>query len=576
MTTRRVSIDLSLRNNFQSLPYLGAHLDPAVDTRPQPILPKVVWALNVLATEQGVRAASFAVESLAPITVPVNLNTALFRQVEVVDSIGNTSYMLMDDTQGTPSGTRVYYLLTADKLWTRFVSDYVPNPLYFPVKHTMFQTRTIVLWTDGDTLDPAWSAVGVTAAKSFLDFNLATKTVTFYPIINSSQFDGVWCGVASWGNYMLVYSLDRVWYSSPLDFTDFTPAEGLGGSLRISEALGPIQMIVPNSRGFLIYCRKNIVSAEYSGDPVAPFILTEVPNSAGLILFEGEPLVTRNEQANYQVALTSEGLMFVSPGNCEPAPPNLQELVNQEFVEVKPVGTAKVARHFYPDSELTQYRYNKLKRLDLFGTRLFLMFGDLAPLAGNENYNRLLVYDLQTQETTWVEGDIISVVPNLNIQKGITVGRDFQNKIPTIVDSYLLTKRAVLAGQAVYKNIILDFANGTSSNTLPSAPFNFRKAELMVSELALKRGMLTELYTVKPRGRVSLADADYPADLNTLAEVLVFSELDDYTTPQVFTWVPEARAFVGFAVGARLRVIFQGNYFDLYELEFEIASGGEA
>lgn len=575
MTTRKVSIDLSLRDNFQSLPFLGSHLDPAVDTRRQPILPKVVWALNVLASEQGVRAASFAQESLIPITVPVNLNTPLFRQVEVIDSAGNISYMLMDDTLG-PSGTRIYYLLTSDKLWTRFVSDSVPTALYFPVKHTMFQTRTFVLWTGGDSIDPAWTTTGFTPFNSFLEFNLVDKSVVFHPITGWEQWNTTWIGVASWGNYMLVYTLDRVFYSSPLDFKDFTPAEGLGGSLRISEALGPIQMIVPNSRGFMIYCRKNIVHAEYSGDPVAPFILTEVPNSAGLILFEGEPLVTRNEQANYQVALTSEGLMFVSSNNCEPAPPGLQNVVNQEFVEHKEVDGAKITRHFYPDSELTQYRYNKLKRLELFGTRLFLMFGDLAPIAGNENYNRLLVYDLQTQETVWVEGDIISVVPNLNIQKNITTGRDFQNKIPTIVDSYLLTKRVVLAGQAVYKNIILDFANGTSTNTLPAVPYNFRKAELMFSELSLKRGMLTELYAVKPRGRISTADEDLETDAATRAELLVFSELDDYTTPQVFTWVEESKSFVGFAVGARLRVIFRGNYFDLHELEFAVASGGEA
>ena len=88
--------------------------------------------------------------------------------------------------------------------------------------------------------------------------------------------------------------------------------------------------------------------------------------------------------------------------------------------------------------------------------------------------------------------------------------------------------------------------------------------------------MLTELYAVRPRGRISLADQDDPADVTTLAEVLVFSELDDYTTPQVFSWVQKAGAYVGFAVGARLRVIFQGNYFDLHELEFEIANGGEA
>lgn len=571
MTTRQVSIDLSLRNNFQSLPYLKSHLDPAVDTKPQPILPKVVWALNVLATENGVRSPSWAVETVAPISVPVNLNTPIFRQVEVIDTSGNISYMLMDDTLG-PGSTRIYYLLTSDKQWTRFVSDSVPSAIYFPVKHTLFQTRTLVLWTGGDSIDPAWTTVNYTIFNSFIEFNLITKTATFYPIVGWEQWATNWIGVASWGNYMIVYTLDRVFYSSPLDFKDFTPASGLGGSLKISEAQGPIQFIVPHSNGFLIYCRKNIVNAEYSGDPVAPFILTEVLDSAGIILFEGEPLVTRNEQSGFQVALTSEGLLFIAQGRATPAPQELQNLVNLEYTEVRNQG--KIGRRFYPDSFDTQYRYNKLKRIDLFGTKLFMSFGNLAPESGAENYNRLCVYDIESQDTLWVEGDIVSVVPNLNLLKSITSGRDFQNKVSPIVESYLLTKRAVVAGQATYKNIILDLANGTSSTTFPTGSFAFNPSEFMISDLSLRRGYLTELYSVKASGRVSMAEDSEVADPTTLLTVEVYTELDNYTTPQVFMWESVSQRWVGFAVGGKLRVLFKGNYFLLHEVVFELGLGG--
>jgi hypothetical protein len=510
---------------------------------------------------------------VAPINVPANLNTPLFRQVEVIDVEGNISYMLLDDTLG-PSGSRIYYLLTANKQWTRFVSDVLTTALYFPVKHTMFQTRTLVLWTAGDSLGSAWSATGLTTDYAFLEFNLVTNSVVAHNITGYLQWGTAWIGVASWGNYMLVYTLERVYYSSPLNFKDFTPADGLGGSLKISEAQGPIQMIVPHSNGFLIYCRRNIVNAEYSGDPVAPFILTEVRDSAGLILFEGEPLVTRNEQSAFQVALTSEGLMFVSPNGAQPAPPQLQNLVNLEYVEEREVGSGKITRHFYPDSDNTQYRYNKLKRLELFGTKLFMLMGDLAPEAGNETYNRMCVFDIQTEETLWIEGDIVSVVPNLNLLKSITNTRDFQNKIPHIVESYLLTKRAVLAGQATYKNIILDLANGTSSTTFPVGAYAFRPCEIMFSNLSLKRGYLTELYAVTPVGRVSLAEYDEPADPTTLLSVEVYSELDGFTTPQVFVWEPTTLKWVGFAVGAKLRVLLRGNYFVLNEVSFEVQLGG--
>lgn len=573
MTTRRVSIDLSLRNNFQSLPYLKAHLDPAVETKPQPILPKVVWALNVLTTENGVRSPSWAVEAIAPIAIPANLNTPLFRQVEVIDSNGNLSYMLLDDTLG-PSGARVYYLLTSNKQWTKFVSDTLTTALYFPVKHTLFQTRTFVLWTSGDTLDPAWTPTGLTTDYAFLEFDLSANTVIAHNITGYLQWGTAWIGVASWGNYMLVYTLDRVYYSSPLDFKDFTPAEGLGGSLQIAEAQGPIQMIVPYSGGFLIYCRRNIVRAEYSGDPVAPFILTEVPNSAGLILFEGEPLVTRNEQSAFQVALTSEGLLFVTPGQAQPAPPQLQSLIGLEYVEHREEDSGVITRHFYPDSANTQYKYNKLKRLELFGTKLFLLFGDLAPSSGNEKYNRMCMYDIASEDVMWVEGDIVSVVPNLNLLKDITAGRDFQNKVSHIVSSYIITKRVVLAGQATYKNIILDLANGTSSTTLPTGSYAFRKSEIVFSNLALKRQYLTELYSITPYGRVSDAEYDAPVDPLTLMTVEVYSELDNYVTPQVLTWEPLSGRWVGFAVGAKLRVVMSGNFFALHEVEFELGLGG--
>lgn len=571
MTTRQVALDLSLRNNFQAIPFLSSNLDPAVDTKPQPILPKVVWALNVVATEQGVRSPNWAQETIVPINFPTNLSTPLFRQVEVLDIHGNISYMLLDDTPG-PTGERIYYLLDASKQWARFVSDTYNQELYFPVKHTMFQTRTIVLWTAGDSLGAGWTPVNYTLERAFIEFDLVNKTAIFHPLINP-VWGSNWIGVSSWGNYMVVYTLDRVYYSSPLNFRDFTPAEGLGGSFKISEALGPIQIVVPCSQGLMIYCRKNIVFAQYSGDPIAPFILTEVAGSGGLMLFKGEPLVTRNEQSPFQVAMTSEGLMFVSPQQCSLAPPDLQALVSMEYVEVLEPNSAKIRRHFYAESDNTIYRYTKVKRLELFGSKLFILLGELAPSAGAENFNRLMCYDLQTEKVTWVEGDIVSVVPNLNLTKQISADRAFQNKINTIVNSYVLTKRVVLAGQPVYRNIILDFVNGTSTANTPQGIYKFRQAEIMFSDLNLRRGQQTELYAVKFVGRISAADVDYPEDLATLLKVEVYSELDNYAQATQFVWEPASKEFVGYAVGAKLRVIVRGDFFDLQEVIFDLAAG---
>jgi hypothetical protein len=201
--------------------------------------------------------------------------------------------------------------------------------------------------------------------------------------------------------------------------------------------------------------------------------------------------------------------------------------------------------------------------------------GTQAPGLGQEDYNRLFVYDIQTAEVTWIEGDIISVVPNLNLSMDMTAGRDFQNKLSNVMESYLLTKRAVLVGQPTYKNIILDFMNGTSTTAVPSAPFTFRKPEVMFSNISLRRGRYTEVWGVKLVGRFSDAEQDNEPDLATLATVVLYSETDDYATPYTFVYEPASGKYVGYAVGKELRAIVQGQYLDLQEVVFDLALGGE-
>lgn len=574
MATRRLSIDLSLRENFQALPYAASKVDPSVELKPQPIVPKVLWAMNVLATDNGVRAASFALEPVSPIPTPANLNSALYKQVEVIDSAGNMSYMLLDDTPG-PTGERIYYLLTADKQWTRFVSDVYVSDIYFPVKYTMFQTRTIVLWTFGDVIDPAWTVVNPTTNRAFIEFNLVNKTATFHELLGGDQFGPSWIGVASWGNYMLTYTLERIYWSNPLNFADFVPTEGGAGSARISEAQGPILLVVPCSAGLIIYCRRNIVMATYSGDPLNPWIFSEVPGSSGIIIYEGEPLVTRDEQSPFQVAMTGAGLQFVSPGGAEAAPEPLTRALALEYTEVKPVGSAKISRFYYPSSDSNQYRYNKIKRIDLFGNKLFFLIGQLAPAAGQENTNRLLMFNLQTGETAWIEGDIRSVVPTLDLNLEMTPGRDQHKKLAPITDSYILTKRVIVAGQPSNRNIILDFVNTTTDLTVATGAFVFRDPEIMFSNLQIRRGSRTILYAVRLQGVFSNSFEEEEVDLNSVVKVAVYTEDTNHQTPTIFTYDPGSKSFVGEANGAELRVIISGKNFKLFEVEFEVALGGD-
>jgi hypothetical protein len=282
--------------------------------------------------------------------------------------------------------------------------------------------------------------------------------------------------------------------------------------------------------------------------------------------------VSREEQSPYQVALTGQGLIFVTNQGVEPAPVEMNNILALEYTEYRDEGNIK--RHTYNGSLASQYKYNKVKRLDVFGLMLFVLIGEKATSEGNENLNRLLCYDMQTGNVAWIEGDIRSVTPTLNLTQAITPGRDQHLKLSPVVGSYLITKRVNIVGQPTNKNIILDFSNATSTISVPTGSFEFEDPELLIGSLQIRRGYYTNLYSVRLSGIISSAFEGEDVDIATVAKVTVYDEYTKHVEPNEFVFCPEDNTYRGYATGADLRVLVKGKYLKITDAEFEIAIGG--
>lgn len=571
-----LNIDLTPINNFQGLPREKNQMQPGATTFKQPVLPEVIWAMNTVPSERGIQSANFVWQPLAQIPQLSNVNSNLYRIVPIVDVQRNLSYALLDDSL-TTGQRRDFYLLNSDKQWQFFVGDNIGAPTFFHLKHTLFQNRTLFIWTLDDVLGAGWTRAGnLTSENCLVEVDLTTRVATFYEIKGIPAGGSGRHGLLSWGNYVIFFNAFQIWWSNPLDFSDFTPSVGGGGSAQIADAKGAIITACRTPRGFLLYCQDNIVSAEFSGDTANPWIFSEVPGGSGVIIRSGLPLITYSENSEFQIALTKSGLLLVSHQGCQPMPEQLNKLLMKEFTEHKEPGSSRINRHFYPESSSAAYKFRKVKRMELYGDWFFAMIGSVAPTSGNEKYNRLLGWNMQTQETMWIDGDIINITPALDLT-GVISGSAAQHlKVGYVPNSYILTKRVdrAISTQDFFQNVMLDLSNATSLSNVTDPLFAFRDPEFMVSRIQATQNRRTRLHRVRFYGRIGLGHEEDEPLPGTRIRVFVYCKERGTESPVEFIYEPGTRSFVGDLEGSDLKVEVRGQFFDLYEATFEVSMGG--
>lgn len=153
------------------------------------------------------------------------------------------------------------------------------------------------------------------------DFEANTFNQVFPAGIDYSEI----IGVAAGGNYLILFSDNRIYWSSATDPLDFVPSTVTGaGSSNLVAVKGQITAVLPIADGFIVYTTTNAVGSQYSGVPTNPWIFREIPGSSGVGIHEH---VSYESNEAIHIAWTAAGFQRVTFRAAEPLWPELSDTI---------------------------------------------------------------------------------------------------------------------------------------------------------------------------------------------------------------------------------------------------------
>ncbi len=268
----------------------------------EPVPPKFSWISNVLPTEDGIsttREVALFLAATVPGTVTFDPATKFKLQL-----------IWRDD------GSSTYYLYTDGK-------------------HLTFQAAPEAKWEIISTSASAesYAYTAYLQGKSYC-FQEDKGVYTFgadFQSINVETINGLSLasieGITSSNNYLIMWSFDTIYWSSPtnpLEFDPGTPTPTGAGSSKVQAVRSQIKQCLPTSEGFIIYTSVNAVSARYSNNSTNPWVFREIANSGGIIDSEH---VSHDANAAMHFAWTSSGLQRVTHDGAEVVFPGLSDFL---------------------------------------------------------------------------------------------------------------------------------------------------------------------------------------------------------------------------------------------------------
>jgi hypothetical protein len=145
--------------------------------------------------------------------------------------------------------------------------------------------------------------------------------------VRASSFKGICYS----NNYLIGYTDDTVFWSSPLDPLDFEPSLSSGaGSTKIAAARGKITCVLPINDGFVVYTTANAVAVVWSGQTQLPWVFREIPAASG---------TTNPEQATYDsnyenhFVWSTSGLQAVTRSQAILFAPEVSDFLSSGLIE---------------------------------------------------------------------------------------------------------------------------------------------------------------------------------------------------------------------------------------------------
>src|SRR5438067_327258 len=185
-------------------------------------------------------------------------------------------------------------------------------------------------------------------------------------------------GVCASSGYMIAWTGTKVFWSSTIDPTDFTPSTVTGaGSQAMQEAKGEIVCCLPQNGGFIIYTKRNAIAMAYSNNAQYPFNGREFIGAGGL----ADPsLAGYDGNSTDHCVYSTSGLQDVSMSNATIMSPQCTDfLAGSQFEDFD-----EVALTF----NITQISGAMKKKISIVANRYIIISYGVAELT------HALVYDL--------------------------------------------------------------------------------------------------------------------------------------------------------------------------------------
>ncbi len=259
--------------------------------------PQAYFLQNVLPQSRGFTSIHFS-QVISESSYPIYLDKVL----QLRDSEGSVALL------APCSGQNLIY----DPVTGAWTSDPFPSPATGAVSIAYLKGKTYICY----------------AGLGLYSYNFITKELEEETVVGVILFDDI-IGVCAAGSYLILYTNQYVAYSSPLDPLDFTPVLGGGGQSAILANRGVITTVLPISNGIIVHTSVNAVYGQLTNNANFPFAFREIPNSGGVADSEH---VTYDSTNDFHIALTTSGLMQVTPQKAELLWPELSDLIANKLL----------------------------------------------------------------------------------------------------------------------------------------------------------------------------------------------------------------------------------------------------
>lgn len=290
-------------------------------------IPQLYYAQNVVPTNYGYQSLAYTTYTLAP--GDILYDTFLTANVGPTVTIGI----------GYTVGRQELYILRSDRVNWIYLNVTIPIGGY--ITQAVVNGVAYIFIPD----------------SGCYTYNILTDLLI--PVTLTALDLLVVVGITCFRSYLIAYTLTAVAWSSTVDPTDFTPSTVTGaGGANINGLQGVLIFGLTHTQGFVLYSNFNVITAQYSGNGLNPFVFTAIGGSSGIL----DPLkVVQDPQSSNHIQLATSGLYTINMKQTTAIYSNIGEFIfyrgYEEFDEISNVFTLTTSKNIFFSLSIAADKY---------------------------------------------------------------------------------------------------------------------------------------------------------------------------------------------------------------------------